>query len=305
MAHTCYVMCCQAAYSGLVKDGRGWVRVAPGSVVPWMLWIMIAVVAATVFTSARIAATPKPTRISQVSQASTVPGATLVDDHALERLRSTPSPTPPPTQAPAPPVLATAPPVPPKPPPPPPHTIVLPVPFTPGAPTGDWTRDQESCEEATLVMYHHYLTGDRSATIPAQQAENEITAMRQAEVAMWGVEPDLSMQKLGELASSYYKHHFQVLPATVDAIGAQLWAGHPVVVPATTGMLRRQNSHFNPNHSLYHVLMLKGFTASDAVANDVGVTLGRGWIYTWPLVFQAVDDANSRIPQGRVFLVLT
>ncbi len=155
------------------------------------------------------------------------------------------------------------------------------------------------------MMYHHYLAGDRSATIPAQQAENEITAVRQSEDAMWGAEPDLSLEKIGELASSYYGYHFQVLPATVDAIVAELRAGHPVVVPATTGTLHQQNPHFRTSHNLYHVVLLKGFEPGYAVANDEGVTAGRGWTYTWPLIFQAMDDANAHVPEGRVFLVLT
>lgn len=175
------------------------------------------------------------------------------------------------------------------------------------APTGNWALDQESCEEAASVMYHHYLAGDRAATIPAQQAENEIQALRQWQDANWGGQADLSMEKIGELNHGFYGHSFQVMPATQDAIVAEIRGGHPVLVPSMTGTLRQQNPYFNPTHTLYHVVLLRGFDlgAGKVIANDEGVSQGRDWHYTWGIIFQGMDDANAHVAQGHVMVVIS
>jgi hypothetical protein len=164
---------------------------------------------------------------------------------------------------------------------------------------------EESCEEAALLMIHAYLGGDRRPLIEPAEADRELLAMKRWQVAHWGAERDLPLARLGELALQYYGHSYQVMPANVEGIQRQLALGRPVMLPVMTHGLG--NAHYGAR-SVYHILVLTGFDATGAIANDAGVKEGRGYRYSWAQVFNAMDQVGRQAPalrQGRVMLVLT
>src|SRR5438309_11825751 len=77
-----------------------------------------------------------------------------------------------------------------------PAAVILPVPFTPQAPLGNWAARQHTCEEASLVMVDRYLHGDHSGGLidaqPADAALNQITT--------WKPAHDLPTQQVGQVA---------------------------------------------------------------------------------------------------------
>src|SRR3982074_349644 len=46
-----------------------------------------------------------------------------------------------------------------------PAAVILPVPFTPQAPLGNWAQRQHTCEEASVVMVNRYLQGDPNGNL--------------------------------------------------------------------------------------------------------------------------------------------
>src|SRR5207237_10086458 len=46
-----------------------------------------------------------------------------------------------------------------------PTAVILPVPFTPQAPLGNWAARQHTCEEASMVIVDSYLTGDEYGSL--------------------------------------------------------------------------------------------------------------------------------------------
>src|SRR4030088_2737345 len=66
-----------------------------------------------------------------------------------------------------------------------PAAVMLPVPFTPQAPLGNWADRQHTCEEASLVMVDRYLHGDHSGALidpkTADAAINLITSWKPAQ----------------------------------------------------------------------------------------------------------------------------
>src|SRR5258708_8630237 len=66
-----------------------------------------------------------------------------------------------------------------------PAAVILPVPFTPQAPLGNWAQRQHTCEAASGVMVNRYLQGDHSRAFvdlhTADQAINQISVSTPAD----------------------------------------------------------------------------------------------------------------------------
>ncbi|MDQ6917827.1 MAG: C39 family peptidase, partial [Candidatus Dormibacteraeota bacterium] len=174
--------------------------------------------------------------------------------HALVGAASTPdlSKLPPVTEvspSPAPSPTAALTPTPSPSPTPLPAALRLGVPFTTQAPNGDWTRHQESCEEATLLMVDAYWKGNRASTLDTNAAEKGITDMVAWQVRNWGSEDDLTNKRLGELAAQYLGYQYDVQPMSEVAMKASIANGIPVVLGVTThGLGNPRYPNFQSHH---------------------------------------------------------
>lgn len=175
------------------------------------------------------------------------------------------------------------------------------VPYTVQAPYGNWAIHEESCEEAALLMYHKYLTG-QTADIDSPTADREIRDLKSWQVVHYGKEPDLSIEKLGELASSYYSYKPETFALTVDQIKAKISTGNPVMVPVMTQVLK--NPYYSPGN-VYHILLIKGYDTTGVIANDGGVKQGKDWHYSWDILWSAIDAQTPKMNQGRIGLSLS
>jgi len=178
---------------------------------------------------------------------------------------------------------------------------LLQVPYTVQAPFNDWRVFENACEEAALLMYHDFLQGDLRQVIPPSEAASQLRAMEQWQVVPWGADRDLDMQHTGLLAQQYYGYSFQVLPATRENIEASIDAGHPVIVPAMTHSLL--NPYYGA-HTVYHEVLIKGYNGNGVVTNDAGVMQGRNWLYSWSVLFSAIDAQTPKMHEGRQMLVV-
>jgi Peptidase_C39 like family len=186
--------------------------------------------------------------------------------------------------------------------PPPPTGALLAIPYTVQAPFANWKFHQESCEEAAVLMYHDFLQGDTRTNIPPAEADQQLRALKAWQVQNWGSEKDLTIDRTGQLAQAYFGFHYQVIQVTEDSIRQAIAAGHPVVIPVMTHSL--QNPHYGPR-TVYHELLIKGYSGAGVVSNDAGVQEGKDWFYSWSILFGAIDAQTSKMSQGRVGLILT
>jgi hypothetical protein len=187
-------------------------------------------------------------------------------------------------------------------PPAPGPSAVLQVPYTVQAPNGNWKVFENACEEDVLLMYHGYLEGDHRDEIPPGEADPALRAMEQWQVSNWGADRDLTLDKTGQFAQAYYHYKYQVMEATPDNIKRQVSAGHPVIIPVMTHSLE---NHFYGPQTVYHEVLIKGYTDGGIVTNDGGVQQGKNWFYSWNIMFQAIDAQTPKLGQGRVALILT
>jgi hypothetical protein len=191
-----------------------------------------------------------------------------------------------------------------------PAAVILPVPFTPQAPLGNWAARQHTCEEASLVMVDRYLKGDHSGALidphTADAAINQVTAWKPAQ--------DLTAQQVGELAQKYMGYGYKVLPATRLNMKWQLSLGRPLIVGVRTHGLGNSNYPGYTNHfeqtgwSVSHYLVVAGYDGNDTyILNDPGLTRGHGYHISYDQLMHAIDDLDQAYPDlnmGRVFVVL-
>lgn len=191
-----------------------------------------------------------------------------------------------------------------------PVAVLLPVPFTPQAPLGNWAARQHTCEEASLVMVDRYLRGDHSGGLidprTADNAINQITA--------WKPAVDLTIQQVGTVAQKNLGWAFKILPSDRLNMKQQLALGRPLIFGVRTHGLGNPNypgyrTHYEQaGWSVSHYLVVTGYDQSDTyVLNDPGLTKGHGYHITYDQLMHAVDDLDQAYPSlnaGRVFLVL-
>ena len=191
-----------------------------------------------------------------------------------------------------------------------PQAVILPVPFTPQAPLGNWAARQHTCEEASLVMVDRYLHGDHSGNLidpsTADSAINQITSWKPAQ--------DLTTQQVGELAQKYLGWAFKVLPADRLDMKQQLALGRPLIVGVRTHGLGNANypgyrTHYEQTGwSVSHYLVVTGYDQSDSyILNDPGLTRGHAYHISYDQLMHAIDDLDQAYPDlnsGRVFVVL-
>lgn len=184
-------------------------------------------------------------------------------------------------------------------------SAILPVPFTLQGPLNNLNIHEESCEEAAGLMYHYYLeeqyTFNGSTVIPPQKANDEMIAMKNWQVKNYGLEPDLSIEKLGLFMREYYGYNYKTFKnITRDDIRREVSAGNPVLVPVMTHSLK------NPMYgreNTYHILVIKGYNAQNVITNDAGVR-GENQEYSWDILFSAIDAQTSKMGQGREMVIM-
>lgn len=181
------------------------------------------------------------------------------------------------------------------------ESALLNVPYTVQAPFANWGVHEESCEEAAALMYSYFLEG-KAAPAP-QVASDEMVAMKNWQVKNYGKEPDLSIEKLGLFMQQYYGYKYQAFKnITKDDIRREVSAGRPVFVPVMTQSLK--NPHYRPL-SVYHILLIKGYDANGVITNDAGVKEGESYVYSWDILFSAIDAQTPKLGQGREMVIVT
>lgn len=163
------------------------------------------------------------------------------------------------------------------------------VPFQSQAPFGDWSEPYENgCEEAAIIMVDHYLQG---TSLSKQQMKEEIDAMVAWQVTNWSGHNNLPIEKVVELAKAFYPlYTIQILhDLSPDTIKWQLMFGTPVIIPSAGRELG--NPNFRREGPLYHMLVVKGYTADGKfITNDPGTRNGADYVYTSSVLMNAIND---------------
>ncbi|MDO8648337.1 MAG: C39 family peptidase [Candidatus Peregrinibacteria bacterium] len=167
-----------------------------------------------------------------------------------------------------------------------PGSVLIKVPFASQAPLGNWDDPyQEACEEASLILVHHFL---EDLAISPSQMDDAIIAITRWE-GLEGYSQDVTVEELAEIAEKYYGYSSRVLTdVTEESIERELAAGNPVIVPLAGRDLG--NPYYSGEGPWYHMLVIVGYDDSQFITQDVGTKRGENYAYDKGVILSAVHD---------------
>lgn len=188
-----------------------------------------------------------------------------------------------------------------------PATVNWTVPFTVQAPHGTWdTIHEELCEEAAVLITMSYFNHVDIST--PDRANQQLLATKDFEIKTLGFYEDTTADQTAQLIKDYYHYdQVQLLPnPTSGDIKAAVAAGKLVIAPTAGQQLH--NPYFTPPGPLYHMVVIKGYTADGKfIVNDPGTKHGADYIYDQTMLMDAIHDwrPDRHIEQGaKVVLVI-
>ena len=171
--------------------------------------------------------------------------------------------------------------------------VIIPVPFTSQAPSGNWAQPwQDFCEEASVAMAVHFLW---KAPLTPSFAETEMQIIKQYEQIVFGDYKDTTADQTASILKNLFGFkHIRIRSVSVSAdIKKELSAGNIVIVPTAGRMLK--NPYFTPPGPLYHMLVVRGFdeVKHTFITNDPGTRKGNGLAYDQEVLVRAIHDWNA------------
>ncbi len=184
-----------------------------------------------------------------------------------------------------------------------PEEVLLDVPFMVQAPTGVWDDiTEETCEEASLAMVLAYK--DSTFTYEKNpEAERFLLLSFVARETALGMGPSISLEDLAKIAQEKTSRTVEILEnPSEETLARYIAAGNPIIVPALGRQL--QNPFFSGEGPVYHMLVLRGYTATTFIANDPGTRHGEAYQYPRDRIMKAIADWHDGAPNPDLRRVL-
>lgn len=171
-----------------------------------------------------------------------------------------------------------------------PTSFLINIPFTTQAPFGNWSLPYaEACEEAILVMLHHYV---EQIDLTAASADQEILNIVAWEDANYGFNQDTSAEYTARTALEYYGLDATVShDVTIDGIKQLISQGKPVIVPVYGKAL--YNPHYKNGGPYYHMILIIGYDEDDFITHDPGTMYGSQYHYNQDVLYNATHDLTD------------
>lgn len=169
-------------------------------------------------------------------------------------------------------------------------TLLLKVPFTSQAPTGNWDQTHnEDCEEADAVMTEQYFNGNTQADLSANLVEDEMAKLNTWEDQNFGYHLDTNISEVAQMLQKIYGLQTQIINNfTAQDLKNQLTQNHLVIISEDGQNLG------NPNYKrpgpLHHMLLVRGYTPEGFITNDSGTRNGQNYFYTFTTIYNAAGD---------------
>jgi len=166
------------------------------------------------------------------------------------------------------------------------------VPFTSQAPFGNWSdpRQQDGCEEASVLMAVHWFRGE---TFTLKEAEAEILKISDWELQKYGTYHDTSpADTVTRLIKDYFKYQNAEAVEGISLVDMknELRKGNLVLVQVDGRALK------NPNYTTpgpeRHMMVVTGYDAAaqEFITNDPGTRKGENYRYGEYKLWQAMRD---------------
>lgn len=174
-----------------------------------------------------------------------------------------------------------------------PPSVRIAMPFASQAPHGNWDPPyDEACEEASLIIVHHYLEG---TPLDKDIMNTDILNMVAYEESQ-GLPIDIDMFELASVAKGMYGYTPEVIEGddvTIERIEREIAAGNPVIVPLAGQDIG--NPNYTGDGPPYHVLVILGYDGRNFITHDVGTRKGENYTYRKQVIMDAIHDWNGSV----------
>ncbi|MFA5995798.1 MAG: C39 family peptidase [Patescibacteria group bacterium] len=172
-----------------------------------------------------------------------------------------------------------------------PDSINLAVPFTVQAPYANWNLPyQEACEEASMLMSARFLQ-NRSIN-GASDADKAILELVNYNANDLKYPIDMTAAETAKSLEQFYGFKTELIyDFTLDDIKQALAQGYPVILPAAGRQIG--NPYYTAPGPVYHMLVIKGYTATKIITNDPGTKRGANYQYKYETLYKAAHDWNN------------
>jgi hypothetical protein len=179
----------------------------------------------------------------------------------------------------------------------PPAEMNLLVPFAMQAPFSYWGMPyQEACEEAALILADKYFRG---GGLTKKIMDAEIKKLIEWEKQKFGLFTDTTVEEMKQIAVEYFGLNVKIDDdVSVENIKRQIAAGKLVLAPTAGRDLK--NPFYKQPGPLYHILVIRGYTQTQFITNDVGIGRGFGYKFDFQTIIDAVHDLPLK-ENGEVF----
>jgi hypothetical protein len=174
-----------------------------------------------------------------------------------------------------------------------PENVLLNVPFIPQAPTAKWSdpRQQDGCEEASILMAHLWLTGQ---TMTLQRAEQEIIAVSDWQEQKYGEFVDRSMTDTGKMFEEYYRHSNYEIKRSITAEDIKKELARNLVIVPTNGQIL-DNPNYTAPGPITHMLPIIGYDdkKGEFITNDPGTRNGKHFRFGYNRLIDSIYDYQT------------
>ena len=174
-----------------------------------------------------------------------------------------------------------------------PFAVILQVPFTSQAPTGNWDRN-EDCEETSIVMATAFLNGQTGDRMPAGDAQKAIIQLKAWENINQGYNDDTGADATTKMAEGAFGLHVtQIHGYSETDLKMALAANHPVLLPINAKLLH--NPKYLNGGPQYHMILVRGYQHGRFIVNDPGTESGDGNEYSFETLKNAAADWDNNL----------
>jgi hypothetical protein len=171
-------------------------------------------------------------------------------------------------------------------------SVSLGVPFIAQAPDGEWDdpRQQDGCEEASVIMAMAWAKGEK---LDKKAAKQKILELADFQEAFYGSYHDTSAR---DTIARLFEDYFDFFDAEavydfqLSRIVEELQAGRLVIIPADGQRLG--NPNFTAPGPERHMLVIKGYVKDrkEFITNDPGTRKGENYRYNENVLYNAIRD---------------
>lgn len=188
-----------------------------------------------------------------------------------------------------------------------PRSVLLNVPFTPQAPTGNWDElHGEACEEASAIMAYAYFSGRKDKTLPPTFVEDELAKLTQWEKDTFGYYLDITSPETAQLIEENYGLKTEIISNySVDNL-KQALADGKVIIIATAGQLLG-NPNFRAPGPPYHMFPIIGYNETHFITNDPGTRKGAKYEYSYDTILNAGGEwshSDDKVHTNKKYAIL-